>query len=77
VIADWARIIAGASHAARNRVIILFILSEFFCRVIQKKGLYLIPTPALPGSGSMGMISARSVKAPLMYSAKLKVISSK
>ncbi len=28
-----------------------------------------LPTPALPGSGSMGMISARFVKAPLVYNA--------
>jgi hypothetical protein len=46
-----------------------------YCGETQKIGLYLIPTPALPGSGSMGMISARSVKAPLMFSAKLKVKS--
>ncbi|EON75161.1 hypothetical protein ADIS_4332 [Lunatimonas lonarensis] len=34
-------------------------------------GLSHFPSPALPGSGSMGMISARNVGAPLMIDAKL------
>ncbi len=36
-----------------------------------KSGLCHFPSPALPGSGSMGMISARYIKAPLMIAANL------
>jgi hypothetical protein len=50
---------------------------QYFQEDTENEERYLIPTPALPGSGSMGMISACSFKAPLINSAKLKVNSSK
>jgi hypothetical protein len=48
---------------------------------IAKKGkpfrylkLPKLPTPALPVSGSMGLFSARNIRAPLLSAAKLVII---
>lgn len=37
----------------------------------MQKYIALIPSPALPGAGSMGLISARNFRAPRNYAAKL------
>jgi hypothetical protein len=55
-----------------------FLIEESFLQGSQNsEGDIRVPTPALPGSGSKGMISARFFQAPPNGSAKLIVQSSK